>query len=80
MADDQDMTPNKRILNAIDAAIEKSATENQLRYKIGNRELEKFSLTELINARKLYATRVAAEITDDEGNRTGGFQTVKVLY
>ncbi len=51
----------KRILDAIDALIAGTATTNQKRYQINNRELERYPLTELIALRTHYANLVARE-------------------
>lgn len=51
----------KRILDAIDALIEGTASLNQKRYQINNRELERYDLSELIALRTHYANLVARE-------------------
>ena len=51
----------KKILEALDAMIEGTASVNQKRYQINNRELERYSLTELIALRTHYANLVARE-------------------
>jgi hypothetical protein len=58
-------SPAKQIVDAIDAMMKGKATADQKRYKIGaagsERELERLSMSELIEARKYYATIVNAE-------------------
>lgn len=51
----------RRILEAIDAMIEGTASINQKRYQINNRELERYELTELIALRTKYAQLIARE-------------------
>lgn len=52
----------KKILDAIDAAILGKATKDQLKYKIGDRELERYSLADLGELRKNYAALYQQEL------------------
>lgn len=60
----------QRILDAIDATLEGKATADQLEYTIGNRQLKRYSMAELLQVRDRYASIVAREKTD-EGVRNG---------
>jgi hypothetical protein len=52
----------KKILDAIDAAIKKKATADQLEYVIGSRQLRRYSMTELIALRTQYAKLYSQEL------------------
>lgn len=52
---------NQKILDAIDATIERRATSDQMSYQIGNRSLSRMAPAELLEWRKYYAQLVAAE-------------------
>lgn len=59
-----------------------SGNSNMVRdYKIGNREIERFELRELIEARRYYASLITPDSTIDDGGTTvgtGGFHTHEV--
>lgn len=52
----------KKVLDAIEATIEGSASSDQLRVKINNRELEKMSLLDLYRFRQMYKAEYAQEL------------------
>jgi hypothetical protein len=51
----------KRIVDAIDAVMEGKATADQAAYQIGNRQLTRIPLPDLMRVREYYARIVAAE-------------------
>lgn len=53
---------NKKMLDAITALMTSKATLDQERYKIGNRELFKIPIGELINLKKYYQQQYNAEL------------------
>ena len=67
-------TPNKRILDAINAVIEQRANHDQQSYKINNRELVRTPLTDLLKFKAKYALLVRRERGDN------GFREHKVVF
>lgn len=62
----------RRMLDAIEAVLEKRATIDQERYRIGNRELYRTPLPELKRARKEYLEEVAREEAAARGGTMWG--------
>lgn len=54
-------THARRVLDAIEAVIERRATHDQMSYAIGNRSLSRMSVAELLQFRDSYKAMVAAE-------------------
>lgn len=67
-------THARKVLDAIDAVIEKRATQDQLRYVINNRELWRTPLPELMKFRALYAGMVKREEARAKGKSIFGQQ------
>lgn len=68
---------NKRILDAIDALMEGRATVDQERYKIGNRELFRTPIKDLVELRKYYQSQYNAELRLANGGSLFG-PTVRI--
>lgn len=66
-------TQIKRTLDAIDALIEGKASLDQLEYTIGDRQLRRYSMTELIVLREKYAQLYARELRAARIKRGGTF-------
>ena len=64
----EEKTKKEQILEAIDDMILNQSTSQFQSYKIGNRELVKHSLTELVALRKLFSQQVADEKADAQGS------------
>lgn len=62
----------KRILDAIDACIAKKATSDQLSYTIANRQLQRYSMTELLTARDKYQKMYNREKLAERAKLGGG--------
>jgi hypothetical protein len=69
----------KRTLDNINAVIEKKATSDQLKYSIGNRSLERYSFTELLQLRKEYERLYAQEQRANDKNG-GVFRVHKIKF
>lgn len=69
----------ERVLEAIEAVIEKRATKDQQSYRIGNRALERMSLGELLKLRSTYRAEVARERRARNGVGLFG-QNVRVRF
>lgn len=67
-------TQNRRTYDAICAVIENRASRDQQEYKIGNRELKRMPISDLLKLRALYCTYVAKE------NGRGSFVEHKVRF
>jgi hypothetical protein len=71
----------KITLDNIEAVIAKKATQDQLKYTIGTRQLERYSFTELMALRKEYARLVATEEREAARANGGGiFRSHKVRF
>lgn len=62
----------KKILDAIDACLTKKATADQLSYTIGNRQLARYSMTDLLLARDKYQKMYNREKLAERARRGGG--------
>lgn len=69
----------ERVLEAIEAVIEKRATKDQNSYKIANRALERMSVGELLKLRSTYRAEVARERRARKGVSLFG-QNVRVRF
>jgi hypothetical protein len=71
----------KKIVDAIDAMMDEKATADQKRYKIGaagsERELERLTMSELLEARKFYAKIVNAE---NRRKKKTPFKTIGIQF
>lgn len=67
----------RKVLEAIEAVIEKRATLDQERYRINNRELYRTPVAELLKLRAYYAGLVQKEDAKASGRR--GWRQVKVV-
>ena len=67
---------NRRVLDAVEAVLEKRASQDQERYRINNRELYRTPMAELIRLRTYYRNLVADEERRARGR--GRFRQVKV--
>ncbi|HHW4682431.1 MAG TPA: hypothetical protein ACQGQI_04455 [Xylella sp.] len=63
---------HQRALEAIDAVLKKRATQDQLRYRINNRELWRTPIAELLKLRAFYAVAVQRECSGRGGYRRWG--------
>jgi hypothetical protein len=67
----------KKVLDAINAMIQNRATDGQLEYEIttpaGSRRIKRMTMTELLEARKVYAGIVARENAREKVRRGGKF-------
>ncbi|HEY0101363.1 MAG TPA: hypothetical protein VGB76_20735 [Pyrinomonadaceae bacterium] len=71
----------KRIIDAIDATLEGRATTDQHMYMIGNRQLMRIPVEQLISLRGHYATIYGEELRQARARRGGTlFKTLKVRF
>lgn len=71
----------KQILDAIDAMIKGKATRDQQEYTIGDRQLRRLSITDLMAARKVYASLYAQELRRERVRRGGRFiESVNISF
>lgn len=71
----------QKIVEAIDAMMAKTATLAQKRYQINNRELERYSLTELIALRTHYANIAARDaLAERTRDGKGFFKTIHTRF
>lgn len=71
----------KKTLDAIDAAIKGKATKDQMEYAIGNRQLKRYSISELIEARTLYAKLYSQERRTEKLKQGAPFaKTIRVRF
>lgn len=70
---------NERTLDAINAVLEKRASQDQQKYTIGNRELWRTPIPELLQLQAVYASKVRRERAAKGGRSTFG-RTIKVRF
>lgn len=64
-------SPVKRILDALDALVEGKASRDQLEYTIGDRQLKRYSMTEVMTLREHYAKLYAQELRRENAKKGG---------
>ncbi|MEX3924397.1 hypothetical protein AB4Y36_10250 [Paraburkholderia sp. BR10936] len=71
---------NEKALEAIEAVLGKRATLDQERYRIGERELWRTSMSDLLKLRTFYAERVRRERLRAQGKRTTFGRAIRVNF
>lgn len=71
------LTHAQRVLTAIEAVLEKRATQDQERYTINNRELWRTPIADLLNLRDRYRAQVRMEQKAKRGNLFGSAVRVR---
>ncbi|HHW4677305.1 hypothetical protein PXH81_03435 [Xylella fastidiosa] len=70
---------NQRALDAINAVLQKRATQDQQRYRINNRELWRTTIAELLKLRTFYAVAVQRETPTDTPRSWGNIVPVRFV-
>ncbi|MDC6408575.1 hypothetical protein LOK82_08010 [Xylella fastidiosa subsp. multiplex] len=70
---------NQRALDAINAVLQKRATQDQQRYRINNRELWRTPIAELLKLRTFYAVAVQRETPTDTPRSWGNIVPVRFV-